>query len=318
MKNQDLENVVSDALKVIQNDVKFDRFNGYADEILENIEKKLYKPLKVKSGYGLISYINIDNARKKNPEISLRFLGQEVARLDKKLIVKPKNHSPFKTSFNWNSPEGTNFRKFYNSIKNPKLRSPEHKDEFLILTEMEKKSSITKSLLNIQPVKIDHKFRFQFPSALNSKGYASMGNIDLLCRVGRGLSNLAVIELKTSESYLKKNNGIDQAIRYAVFIRELLRSQESLNRDKWMSILGFKIERIGKPITFYATLMVPLTLKNLALVHLSKYGSAPDYASYIFSNGDKIQISSLYYDQMNDGIQIKEIVGINEVKLNNN
>lgn len=316
MKNQELEKVVNDALMVIQNDVKFDRFNGYAEKIVENIEKKLYKPLKGRNGCGLQTYINIDNARKNKPEVSLRYFGQEVARLDCSMNVK-QNDLHFKTSFQWKSVEGTKFRKYYRDILAKDLRSQEHKDEFLILNELGKKNGALKSLWNIQPVKIDNCFKVQFPVGLNSQGNSSTGNIDILCRVRRGaISNLAVIELKNSESYLSRSGGIDQAIRYAVFLRELLRNSESINKVKWMKILKVNPNRLNKPLTFYATLMVPTNLQIQACKILDKYGSPKDYATYIFPNGDKIQVSSIYYTHKNEGIQITEVNGINEVEIN--
>jgi len=316
MKNQELEKVVNDALQVVHNDVKFDRFNGYAEKIVENIDKKLYKPLKAKNGNGLQTYINIDNARQSKPEVSLRYFGQEVASLDSSLNVKPKDQQ-FESSFQWKSVEGTKFRKYYRDILAIDLRSQEHKDEFLILNELGKKKGALKSLKYIQPVKIDDCFKVQFPVGLNSEGNSSKGNIDILCRVRRGsISNLAVIELKNSESYLKRGSGIDQAIRYAVFLRELLRNSESINKVNWMKILKVNPNRLNRPLTFYATLMVPTNLQSLAYKLLSKYGSPMDYATYNFPNGDKIQVSSIYYTHQNDGIQITVVNGINEVELN--
>jgi len=317
MKNNDLDKVVEDALLVIQEEGMFERFNGYAEKIIANINNKTFEPMKRKNRYGLQSYINIDNARKNKPEISLRYLGQEVARLDSSLNVTPKDQQKFNPSFLWKSNEGTRFRKFYRDLLDFDLHSQEHKDEFLILTEMGKTKGKYKSLIQIQPIKIDHSLRVQFPVGINAKGANSKGNIDILSRVRRGaISNIAVIELKNSESYLKQSDGIDQAIRYAVFLRELLRSPESVSKVEWITILGFKPSRFEKPMTFYATLMVPLYHQSHALVLLSKYGTPNDYATYIFPNGDKIQVSSLYYTQKNECIQIAEVNCINEVKLN--
>ena len=316
MKNQELEIVVNDALMVIQQDGMFDRFDGYAEKIVKNIENKKFELLKHKNKFGLQTYINVDKARNINPEVTLRYLGQVVATLDSTMNVIPKDNQ-FNSNFNWKSAEGTRFRKYYRDLLQIDFHSKEHKDEFLILTEMGKNKGPLKSLKFIQPVKIDNSFRVQFPVGLNAHGSSSTGNIDILCRVRSGnVSNLTVIELKNSVSYLNSSDGINQAIRYAVFLRELVRSSNSLNKEKWMKILGFKPSRFKKPMTFYATLMVPLTLQGHAVKLLDKYGSPSDYATYDFPNGDQIQVSSIYYTDKNGGIQITEVNGINEVVIN--
>jgi hypothetical protein len=324
MKNK-LENLVIETTKKLEFDNIFDRFNKYANSISANIENNAYDIFKKKNGYGLHVYMNLNNAKKPKPEISLRYHGQEVANVNLKLELTPKTKNnqnffkdipQFNDSFLWNSKEGTNFRKYFRDCEISNLRSEEHKHESQILRELETRKSLLKSLLFIQPIKIDNKFRIQFPTALNAYGDITGGNIDILARVGSGKNtNILVIELKQSSTYLKRNNGIEQAIRYALFVRELIRNPNSSNKDKWIKIFGFKDTRLKSRMTFFATLMVPLELKKQALEILDPYLALPEY---VFENNDRLKVCYIFYTQINDEIKITETHGIQGVKTNSN
>ncbi len=97
---------------------------------------------------------------------------------------------------------------------------------------------------NIQPVLMAKKARFQMPTPLKAseKGkisYAGVGGgIDILARVGKGSGNgtkLCIIEVKDEHSHKEPpKTAIKQALVYATFIRELLRSEQGiLVEDFW-------------------------------------------------------------------------------------
>ncbi len=159
----------------------------------------------------------------------------------------------------WRSEEAKDFRKIYaelekkvnsDSAVKSKLSQPEHDMECALLKNYSQKSSAGKKILNIQPVMMGNtNARFQMPTPIKgceakkgigfikySKQYG--GGIDILARVGNGRSTkLAVLELK--DGYSKNEpaeKAIHQAIAYAAFIRELLRSESG---EKWWEFFGF-------------------------------------------------------------------------------
>lgn len=153
----------------------------------------------------------------------------------------------------WHSPEAVAFRKYFAQCQVGKLRSLEHNYESQLLRQFSMKTSKGKILKNIQPVKLLGK-RFQMPTPIqaNQSGkkvinYANAngGGIDILARYGSGRrTSLTVFELK--DECVKKERpeeAISQAIAYATFIRQLLRSSNA-NTDKWWRFFGF-----GRPLT---------------------------------------------------------------------
>jgi len=314
-----LQDIVNEIRKTTNKEGEFKRFDSYADTILE----KDFNQFKIKRSKNLHQYISIYNATNKAPQISLRYLGQQVASMDVckpyKITICGTVENYFKdipnfpvNGFNWKSDDGTKFRKFFENPKKNNLRSEEHKHESLIISEFEKKKSEDKSLLYIQPIKINNLFRFQMATSVNGNGEKGMGNIDILARVGRrSNANIAIIELKVSKSYLSKNDGVKQALSYAVFIRELLRKSKA--NERWIEIFGFGKNRLNRGITFYAVLMVPENLKDQAKSLLDSF----DTKSVKIEN-DTIQLASIFYKKEDDNrIVITETDGFNgEVKIN--
>ena len=323
-----LQDIVNEIRKTTNKEGEFKRFDSYADTILE----KDFNQFKIKRSKNLHQYISIYNATNKAPQISLRYLGQQVASIDfctkendstdYKITISDTVKNYFKNfpdlpqkKFEWKSDDGTKFRKFFENPKKNNLRSEEHKHESLIISEFEKKKSEDKSLLYIQPIKINNLFRFQMATSVNGNGEKGMGNIDILARVGRrSNANIAIIELKVSKSYLSKNDGVKQALSYAVFIRELLRKSKA--NEKWFKIFGFKKindKTLNHGRTFYAVLMVPENLKDQAKSLLDSF----DTKSVKIEN-DTIQLASIFYKKEDDNrIVITETDGFNgEVKIN--
>ena len=319
-----LQDLVNDLTTEFYKEDLFERFDSYA----EKIQQKDYSQFRINLPKNLNKYINIKQAISKNPQISLLYLGQQVAYMD---VRKDKNDCDYNIAINdtvkkyfedfpefpnnkfyWKSTDGTNFRQFFDNTETNKLHSEEHKHESLIISEFEKTKSENKSLLNIQPIKIAGQFRFQMASPVNGKGEKGMGNIDILARVGRGIStNIAIVELKVSKDYFKNNNGIEQVLNYAVSIRELLRKSKA--NERWIEIFGFGKNRLNRGITFYAVLMVPENLKDQAKSLLDSFDT-----KLVKIENDTIQLASIFYKKEDDNqIVITETDGFNgEVKIN--
>jgi len=161
----------------------------------------------------------------------------------------------------WHSDEAKDFRRIYleldskiNTDKSVKkaLSEPEHDMECELLKNYSQKSSAGKEILNIQPVMMGNTgARFQMPTAIKastakngtanieySNSKQSGGGIDILARVGKGKgTKLAVLELKDSYSKSEPPEKVmHQAVAYATFIRELLKSDCG---EKWWKFFGF-------------------------------------------------------------------------------
>ena len=161
----------------------------------------------------------------------------------------------------WHSEQAKDFRKIYLDLENKiqsdsavkkALGQPEHDMECELLKNYSQKSSAGKEILNIQPVMMGNTgARFQMPTAIKastakngtanieySNSKHSGGGIDILARMGSGKgTKLAVLELKDSYSKSEPPEKVmHQAVAYATFIRELLRSDCG---DKWWKFFGF-------------------------------------------------------------------------------
>lgn len=155
----------------------------------------------------------------------------------------------------WHSDEAKDFRRIYleldskintDKIVKKALSEPEHDMECELLKNFSQKSSVGKEIPYILPVMIgDTGARFQMPTAIKASSakdgiieYSNSSGIDILARVGKGRgTKLAVLELK--DSYSKSEppeKAMHQAVTYATFIRELLRSDCG---DKWWKFFGF-------------------------------------------------------------------------------
>ena len=159
----------------------------------------------------------------------------------------------------WNDENARDFRKIYleldkkinaNIDVKKALGDPEHDLECALLKNFSQKSSVGKVLANIQPVMMgDTNARFQMPTPIKAseakKGPDSIkysgedgGGIDILARIGSGrATKLAVLELKDKYSNSEPPEKVmHQAVAYATFIRELLRSDCG---SKWWKFFGF-------------------------------------------------------------------------------
>lgn len=169
-----------------------------------------------------------------------------------------ENYAQSKKIF-WHDTEAQDFRKIYADLEQKIVSNtaikltgqPEHEMESELLRNYAQKLSKDKEVSQIQPVIMNGTNAcFQMPTPLGAsqakKGadyikYSAQrgGGIDILARMGIGRgTTLAVLELKD------QNNGseppekaICQAIAYATFLRELLRSKSG---QAWWNFFGFQ------------------------------------------------------------------------------
>ena len=216
----------------------------------------------------------------------------------------------WKKCVSWNSSsEAKSFREIYLKLErelknNPTVKlkgQPEHEMESELLRIFSEKSTTKKDISYIQPVKIPYtKARFQMPTpitASEAKNGADKikysgengGGIDILARVGRGShATLAILELKDQNIKSEPpERAINQAIAYATFIRELLRSEIG---QKWWKFFGFS----GN---------LPNTLKLKAIIVMpNENNPSKSFAktSLGFNDGtnDAIELGYIYRDPL--------------------
>jgi hypothetical protein len=144
----------------------------------------------------------------------------------------------------WDGHETKQFRRYFRSLpdrsRTNNKGNVEHNVENMLLAEFSKRKSADKLLLGIQPVKIAG-VRFGMPTPLSASDHGKLkyanaygGGIDILARSG---AKLTVIEVKDENTPKEPPQAaLKQAIEYAVFIRELLRSKSG---EKWYRVFGF-------------------------------------------------------------------------------
>lgn len=249
------------------------QYKEYAESILGNDSHKKYSDARKKFhlSHPLHAYLTIGKIKEPSQKISfdLRYLGQSVGTIevmneDVMLSVSEKQAASNKKYFGclgeafdykaWDrSPEAKQFRAQFKNAKklagaessvNP--YSVEHMVESALFSEFEKRRSATKTLKRIQPVSFaGARIHMKTAVTANRAGINDTislsktgGEIDCLCRrtIQPGVSRFVAIEIKDenkpSESF---NAAMKQAICYAVFLRELLRSEAG---EGWKTILG--------------------------------------------------------------------------------
>ena len=236
------------------------RYKGYAKDIQIN-ESYIEK---VRSSFRewtpLMLYMNVTNAKKAKQHLKfeLRYLGQTVAQLCYKTALlldtsgyDELNQRDFSCTLNahgepWDGPASAAFRAYFKT--NPQRSSlsgkhnKEHQLESLLLSEFSKATD--KTLPFIQPVRVG-KLRFPMPTPISASQHVQVkysgfqgGGIDLFVRMGKGKgTTLAILELKDENTATEPpKDALKQAIAYAVFIRELLRSEAG---SDWWRLFGF-------------------------------------------------------------------------------
>jgi hypothetical protein len=325
--NQNYQVIIEETQKLLNENTEWrKRYANYANLILKNYEfiKSSRKKFAMTPELGV--YLTVSSVREKTTTFSaqLRCLGRRVALVNfskgELTISTPKDFGGNLNSFGWNkqlskekwhSSKAKEFRSFFHNLKidqAPDLlkKRKEARIESLLLSEFTK--STGKSLRNIQPIKIAG-IRFPMPTPLKASDHSMVeysgedgGNIDIFVRTGRGKNaKLCVIELKDENKESESaGDALKQAIKYAVFIRELLRSDAG---ESWWKL--FEFNRTGNnPIPDNLILYVACAMPNKPDADIS---FADDY-NYNIRNDDHddiIRLHYIYFDE--DGNEIKNI-----------
>jgi len=314
---EDFDYIIEESKKLLIKDKLEwgDRYTKYAKSLLEklgtevNPEKKKRKPFNEFPPFCL--YMNLTNA-KGSGKFSLRYAGQEVAELsvinedEVRISTKDDNNKTFfdcdiqLNNVLWRSTEAKKFRKHFRHhelIRNDNGRkNEEHRIESMLLGEFSKKKSKGKFLSDIQPVRL-FGVRFPMPTPLSASkagknivkyNRQSRGCIDILCRIGHGKNTkLCVIEVK-DENVPKEppQYAIKEAIAYAVFLRELLRTESG---NDWYKIFGFG-KRVPKELKIIVSVAMPYK-EEKAL------SSDFDNMKIELGNGDKLILHSIFFEE---------------------
>ena len=262
----DIDKVIKEAQELLMENSEWkERYKGYAQTLLTNSDSIAEYRSRFKEITSLRYYISTTNAKKAKSKLLLdvRYRGQSVATLtatknDISISTKGKNDNN-KNHFScdveldddsWKSDKAREFRKKfsnrYDTRNDTKKSNDEHHVESLLLSEFSKRNGAEKSIIGIQPVKICGN-RFGMPTPVSASNHVNPlkysnqygGGIDIFARTGRGrLTYLTVIEVKDKNKPIEPPKyALKQAIQYAVFIRELLRSESG---EDWYKIFGFK------------------------------------------------------------------------------
>ena len=298
------------------------RYAAYAAGISENIELIRSARQKFALTHALSAYINVSNAKnaKRTLNFDLRYLGQSVADLMIRDGIIKVDTSRFDTKNErdfgcgtmlsnalWHSSEAERFRSFFHNRSPERLpgsakKNEEHRLESLLLAEFS--GGKEKALPNIQPVMVAG-LRFPTPTPLSASNhskvsYASFygGGIDILARTGKGKhAKLCVIELKDENKDTEPvSDVLKQAIKYTVFIRELLRSNTGA---AWWRLFGFNAtgnNPIPENLVIYTACAMPDKPDADASFAGVEYSIGNDVIRlhYIYFNEDCNKINNIY------------------------
>lgn len=260
-----------------------ERYNSYAKNLLDNIDFIKNNRGKLHEFPPLYFYISTSKAKKSKSTtllLDVRYRGQSVAELtinNNSITLSTKNKDDKNlrdfncnivlNDVNWQSSDASDFRKFFknrsysrnDNAKNKK--NEEHNIESLLLSEFSKKESKGKQITHIKPITISD-VRYGMPTPLGASNHTKLkysgsngGGIDIFARTGKGRGTyLTVIEIK-DENNVKEppKDALKQAIQYAVFIRELIRS--NCGQD-WYKLFGFS-GKTPKNITIRVVCAMP-------------------------------------------------------------
>lgn len=284
------------------------RYIFYGGKILGNAGKMGAKKKSFNVPKPFCLYSNITEA-KGRMNFSLRFRGQDVATIrvdkDNQVLLLPKKNSfgigTPNSQISWK--EATEYRKAFKELEktmnemgpdNQDEKCKEHKLESLLLSEFSITKSVDAALYNIQPVKLSKIARFQMPTPLKASKSGQIkysahngGGIDILARVGQGRGvKLCVMELKDeTKSNERPEKVIQQALAYAIFIQQLLRSKTG---EEWWNIFGFR-GPIPMSLKINVACVMPFNKKNQSL-------NSTNFGGHIINiDKDQLQLHYLYF-----------------------
>lgn len=257
-------------------------------------------------------YLSVTDAR--SGQFSVRFLGQEVAKLRIEnnkafLVIENKHERTNKPYFKcdelkelkagtylWTGTEAKIFRANFKSAKekNTKPYSPEHRVESDFIKEMlkEDRNKFGGNLKNIQPVTIEG-MPFQMPLPISaSKGVPiarGHGHIDILARRGLGRQvRISVWELKEPNG--KIDHVVEQVYIYAVALLYMLRSDSG---QCWYELFGFN-GKIPAKLDIEAVVAISEKKRENCIKKFQKF--IDKNSSYMNVNGDTIKLFMGLYD----------------------
>lgn len=322
-KYEDTINTVKELLK--NNQEWKSRYTGYIDTISSNSKIiNARKKFNVPSQFTLHMSVSKANEVTKNVvKFDLRYHGHNIGclKVNKKTVeleavknndiisamnkVDRVDEDKLEGKINWD--EAREFRRIYAKLEeniqnnNAKLtKNKEHELESKLLKNFSKKSSDGKFICNIQPVTmLKESLFFQMPTPLKASNakdgiieYAAEkgGGIDILARIGRGTTHLAIIELKDKyEKNEPPEKAICQAIAYATFIRKLLRSKSG---KKWWRFFRFR-SGIPKSLKLFAIIAMPNSENaNRDFV----YTCNPNAINLSLGEDDKLELGYIYLE----------------------
>lgn len=306
-----MKQIAKETLELLRiNDEWVERYDEYSDFITKNIENgKLeisrksfheWEPLK--------AYISTTNAKNQGDvfKYSLRYLGQHVAELkvnlknmEVKISTDNKTSKTNKETFgcdvilneeDWNGSKAREFRRYFREELPAKKKHIEHLFESLIISEMIKKEKT--NFIGTKPIMLGNT-RFSMPTPLRGSDadvkYSAQngGGIDILARtrMSDGSVRLNIVELKDDNTVKEPpQKVIRQAIKYTVFIQQLLRSKSG---QKWWELFGFSGE-VPSKLILNATCLVPSNEKLNDTSFACK--------RIAISDGDEIELHYIYFD----------------------
>ncbi len=288
-----------------------ERFEKYAVDIEANIDrlKESSKKFHIRKPFNV--YLNLSQTKDSSDVFvfSLRYMGQEVADLkvnlkvnlkDSTVVIDTSNYDSHNKEF-FNCPVelknadwakdslAKSFRKYFLEldINSVTTHSKEHEYESLLLSEFNK--SLKTQFRGIKPISIiKARFPMKTPLLASKTGVklegrpGSGGGIDLFTRTKtNGQVRLNVMELK--DEYESPENVIKQAIKYAVFIQQLLRSKSG---SRWWKLFGF-CKPLPEKLIINATCIMP---ENLHGANDTSFANRR-----LDVNGDTIELHYIYF-----------------------
>jgi len=257
------------------------RYKNYAKKIAINqpLHEKARTKFRIFSPFYL--YTSISNLLKDNViNYDLRFLGQSVAYIKVKQGVVKITTNTKKDSCNikyfdidiplkaekWNSYRASKFRSEFSRCISDKAHSQEHKIESALLSEFKRNDKSQKALYNIQPILLAGSF-FQMATPIKASlkeiQYAGIkgGGIDILARVRHKDNSVKLCVMELKDEYTKSEppqKVMNQAVAYATFIANLLRSESGNN---WYQLFGFTGD-VPEVLTIDVSIVLPYPVKG--------------------------------------------------------
>ena len=267
-KKYDYNKVIANAQQLLKENTEWiDRFDGYAKVIHENKDfLSCRENFHIEAPFQCYTTVSDIKKTKSDLELSLRYMGQRVAILkanSSEITISTEgfdanNKRDFECNITlngvaWSSADAERFRSYFQNTlpqRNPESKgNEEHYIESLLKMDFSESKGDNKLLKYLQPVLIKNIY-FSMPTPLKASDHKELeysgpngGGVDILARTDNGPhARLTVIEVKDENVKTEPPQAaLKQAIEYAVFLRELLRSKSG---KEWWHIFGFGNEAV--------------------------------------------------------------------------